>query len=112
MPSTIDALTRGLDVLALLLEPRHSLGMQLRELHAATGIPKASLTDILYTLEARGVATRRHDLGLWLVDRNWLLCPVTYAAHLANVHGLLRPDPGALAPSTQESKEESPDGQA
>ncbi|MBL0283610.1 MAG: helix-turn-helix domain-containing protein, partial [Zoogloea sp.] len=45
---TIDALSRGLDVLRSLEERR---GQSLAELHRATGIPKASLLRILETLE-------------------------------------------------------------
>ena len=52
---TIDALSRGLDVLRGLEERR---GQSLAELHRATGIPKASLLRILETLEQSGFAWR------------------------------------------------------
>ena len=52
---TIDALSRGLDVLRSLEERR---GQSLAELHRATGIPKASLLRILETLEQSGFAWR------------------------------------------------------
>ena len=89
MANVIDSLGRGVDVLTVLLMPRGVSGTTLRDLHAETGVPKASLSDILHTLRERGLVTR-DDAGLWRIDRRWLGRPVTYAAHLAHVEGLTR----------------------
>lgn len=60
---SIASLGRGLDVLALVA--RHQ-GLVLHELHAATGIPKASLLRILKTLLEHGLVRKRAGDGSYL----------------------------------------------
>lgn len=60
---TITALARGLEVLHLL----QALGaLTLADLHARTGIPKASLLRILKTMMERGFVWQRMADGAWL----------------------------------------------
>lgn len=60
---SIDSLRRGLDVLALLSEAGT---LQLKELHEASGIPKASLLRILRTLIEAGRVQRRVGDGAYM----------------------------------------------
>lgn len=60
---TIRALERGLDVLQVLQMTR-SAG--LHDLHRATGLPKATLTRVLLTLERRGLVWQRMADGAYL----------------------------------------------
>jgi IclR family mhp operon transcriptional activator len=53
---TIRALDRGMEVLGVLQASR---AMSLHELHATTGLPKATLTRIIATLEGRGLIWQR-----------------------------------------------------
>jgi len=60
---TIQALERGIQVLAALREMRAA---SLHDLHRGTGIPKATLTRILYTLYQQGLVWQRMADGAFL----------------------------------------------
>ena len=60
---TIRALQRGIEVWRT-LDGNHAVALE--DIHKSTGIPKATLSRILKTLEAEGLATQR------LLDKKWL----------------------------------------
>lgn len=62
-PKSISALARGLDVLMLL---QTSGGLRLRDIHARSGIPKASILRILKTLEQKGLIWQRMADGAYV----------------------------------------------
>lgn len=65
---TIRALDRGLEVLEALHEFRNA---SLHDLHLATGLPKATLTRILATLEARGLIWQRLADGAFMASHTY-----------------------------------------
>src|SRR5690606_35981650 len=65
---TIRALDRGLEVLEALHEFRNA---SLHDLHLATGLPKATLTRILATLEARGLVWQRLADGAFMASHTY-----------------------------------------
>lgn len=60
---SISSLARGLDVLKLL---QTSGGLQLKDIHARTGIPKASILRILKTLAQKGLVWQRMADGAYV----------------------------------------------
>lgn len=65
---TIRALDRGLEVLRTLHEFRNA---SLHDLYLATGLPKATLTRILATLEARGLVWQRLADGAFMASHTY-----------------------------------------
>lgn len=65
---TIRALDRGLQVLAQLQKARSA---SLHDLHLATGLPKATLTRILATLEGRGLVWQRLADGAFMPSHTY-----------------------------------------
>lgn len=62
---TIRALDRGLEVLSYLHKARAA---SLHELHLATGLPKATLTRVIVTLEKRGMVWQRLADGAYMAS--------------------------------------------
>lgn len=81
---SIRALDRGLEVMAVLLS---SKGASLHELFLATGLPKATLTRILVTLEGRGLIWQRLADNAYLPTHTLLPRPaqINDEAHLVEV---------------------------
>lgn len=67
---SIRALERALDVLQVLQESR---AMELKDLHQATGLPKATLLRVLTTLQSRGLVWRRMADKAFLPSVAWRL---------------------------------------
>lgn len=65
---SIRALERALDVLQVLQE---SKAMELKDLHRATGLPKATLLRVLTTLQSRGLVWRRMADKAFLPSVAW-----------------------------------------
>lgn len=65
----IRALDRGLEVLAHLQKARSA---SLHDLHLATGLPKATLTRVLITLEGRGLIWQRLADGAFMASHTYL----------------------------------------
>lgn len=65
---TIRALDRGLEVLDYLHRSRNA---SLHDLHLATGLPKATLTRIIATLEARGLIWQRLADGAFMASHTY-----------------------------------------
>lgn len=65
---TIRALDRGLEVLGYLHKSRNA---SLHDLHLATGLPKATLTRIIATLEARGLIWQRLADGAFMASHTY-----------------------------------------
>src|SRR5436305_501954 len=72
---TIQALERGIAVMAALREMRAA---SLHDLHLNTGIPKPTLTRILYTLYRQGLVWQRMADG----GRNSIAMPVRTGGHV------------------------------
>lgn len=66
---TIRALDRGLEVLGHLQKVRTA---SLHDLHLATGLPKATLTRVLATLEGRGLIWQRLADGAFMASHTYL----------------------------------------
>ncbi|OJX07303.1 MAG: transcriptional regulator [Burkholderiales bacterium 70-64] len=66
---TIRALDRGLEVLGYLQKARTA---SLHDLHLATGLPKATLTRVLATLEGRGLIWQRLADGAFMASHSYL----------------------------------------
>src|SRR5215472_5180876 len=66
---TIQALERGVQVMAALREMRAA---SLHDLHRGTGIPKATLTRILFTLYRQGLVWQRMADGAFLPSHSLL----------------------------------------
>lgn len=66
---TIRALDRGLEVLAYLQKARTA---SLHDLYLATGLPKATLTRVLTTLEGRGLIWQRLADGAFMASHTYL----------------------------------------
>ncbi|WJJ94580.1 helix-turn-helix domain-containing protein [Neopusillimonas aromaticivorans] len=65
---TIRALDRGLEVLDYLHRSRNA---SLHDLYLATGLPKATLTRIIATLEARGLIWQRLADGAFMASHTY-----------------------------------------
>lgn len=65
---TIRALDRGLEVLGYLHRSRNA---SLHDLHLATGLPKATLTRVIATLEARGLIWQRLADGAFMASHTY-----------------------------------------
>lgn len=65
---TIRALDRGLEVLDYLHRSRNA---SLHDLHLATGLPKATLTRVIATLEARGLIWQRLADGAFMASHTY-----------------------------------------
>ncbi len=81
---SIRALERALDVLQVLQE---SKAMELKDLHQATGLPKATLLRILTTLQSRGLVWRRIADRAFLPSVAWRrrINPIDDEARLVEV---------------------------
>lgn len=81
---TIRALDRALDVLEALQDAR---AMELKDLHRATGLPKATLLRVLATLQRRGLVWRRIADRAFLPSVAWRLRdgPIDDEARLVEV---------------------------